>query len=126
DALMLGRLISTDAFTELIQIATEERALAQQRAELDNQNKMAQIERQNELMNESNELQWQREEASKEKDREIRLRVEEIKSLGRAVDNDADGRQVAIIREATKASLSATKEENRHAEEVEKINIKQE
>lgn len=126
DALMLGKLISTDAFTELIQIATEERALAQQRAELDNQNKMAQIERQNQLMNESNELQWQREEASKDKDRENRLRAEEIKSLGRAVDNDADGRQVGIILDATKASIMATKEENRHAEELEKINIKQE
>lgn len=126
DALMLGKLISTDAFSELIQIATEERALAQQRVDLDNNNKMQQIERQNQLANQNNDLEWQRQEVSKEKDRDNRIRVEEIKSLGRAVDNDADGRQVEIIRDATRANLAATKEQNRHTEEVEKINIKQE
>jgi len=126
DALMLGKLISTDAFSELIQVATEERALAQQRAQLENQNRMSEIQRQAELQNQNNEAQWQREELSKDKDRANRIRVEEIDALGRAVDNDADGRQVAIIQDAAKTSILATKENNRHAEELQKLDLKQE
>ena len=90
DTMELARLIGSDSYSEIIEIARieRERREGQQQAEYQQQQQLVQQKAQADDENASKA--WERQEQSKDKDRANRLEVERIQALGRAADKQAD------------------------------------
>lgn len=125
DALSFGKLVFSDTATELIQIAQEERQIANQRAELEHNRLMEQISAENEAKERLEQAKWERSEITNTLDRENKIEVKRVDALGRAADNNADDQQLKMIQTAADIAVSKTKETNRQKLEEAKLDQKQ-
>ena len=116
DTLEIAKLIGSDEMSEAVEIARiaqEKRDQKEQEAHNRNQEMLKQKGIQDE---EKAGADWNREEESKQRDRENELNKERIKALGRASDKDSDKEGFDQINKATATALR-TNELNFKAEE---------
>ncbi len=105
DVFSLASLITSDSIVELMEVAREERFRAQEQAQRDQQSQVQILEKEAEIEEQKEIAQWRREETSKEADRINKIEVERIESLGRAVDNDADGAKLDFINKSADIAI---------------------
>jgi len=104
DILDLAELVGSDSYSEAIEMARISRKRAQEAVQQKQQADRQNIELQNKLDEERAEKEYQRQEISKDKDRQVKLEDARIEALGRALDEDATGRTTdAINKEADRA-----------------------
>lgn len=122
DTMELARLIGSDSFSEVVEIARIERE-NRQREEQQKYNQQQELEQQR-AQNEDaiNQKQWEREETSKDKDRVNRLEQERIQALGRAADLKTDPNSLEYISHQTDIALRDA--ELNHKTEVEAGKLK--
>jgi hypothetical protein len=107
ETLEIAKLIGSDEMSEAVEIARMAEEKKAEKARLDHQ-------RQKELLDskaahdaKAAEDEWNREEESKQRDRETDLRREEIKALGRASDKQSDVMGIEEINKAADRALKA-------------------
>lgn len=90
DTLAIARLLATDTMSEAMDAAREERKQREQEtmAARAHEQKMNQMTL--DAAAKAEEDKWYRDEASKERDREVKIETEHIKAHGRASDKDAN------------------------------------
>ena len=90
DTIELARLIGSDSFSEVIEIATNERNKKQEREDQAYQREQSLIQQKAEFDEANAQKEWDRNEVSKQRDRDNKLDIQRINSLGRASSNNAD------------------------------------
>lgn len=90
DTLELAKLIGSDSFSEVVELARIERENRQANEDKKYQQTLQSQQQQAEAVDANNEKQWQRTEESKQRDRENQLERERISALGRAADKQSD------------------------------------
>jgi hypothetical protein len=118
DELSLAQLISSDSFTEVIHHARMNRLQRENADAIQHKRNQENIELQDRLERERQLEEFMRNETSKQADRDNKIRVEEIESLGRAIDGDAEASMLQYIMDATTKALEADKFE--HQREITK------
>lgn len=109
DAKALINLTTTDSWRELMDVANEERELAQMKAQLAHDRQIQQLQAQAEGQIKADEERWKREEYSKALDRKTKIDVETIQAYGRASDKQANEEDFRIIEKARDTALQETK-----------------
>lgn len=109
DELSLAELISSDSMTEVIEAARGARVARQQQEQSASQQRQQEIQVQQEELRKTEDEKWQREEYSKDKDRETDIRVAAINAAGRASDKQSDQAGFDYITNLTNLSLQQTK-----------------
>lgn len=109
DEMSLAKLFSSDTMVELIEAARAERIRRQQETEATRAHENGLIERQAEIDEQKAVNEWKREEYSNQKDRENKIEIERIESLGRAVDNNAEQGQLDFIMKQADLAVKKTK-----------------
>lgn len=97
DTLEIARLIGSDAFSEVIEIATierENREIAEQ-AKYEQESQL--IEQKAQMEDQKEQAKWERNEVSKERDRQARKEIELIDATGRASGKDASPESFAQL-----------------------------
>lgn len=105
DTLELARLIGSDSWSELVEIASierENRQAQQQQAQQAQQQGAAQMAEQQEALAQKN---WDRTEISKQRDRESDIERERIQALGRSADMKTDPNSMIDINKQADLSL---------------------
>lgn len=125
DTLSLAKVLFSDSVSELLQIANEERSIAEERAQIEHERQMQQNEQISKLQEEAALKDYERKEASNEKERENKIRVAEIKAMGDMLDNGATPDQVTILNERARMSLEATKAENARIAKERELDIRE-
>lgn len=110
DLYSVASLFTSDTMVELIESARLERLNAQKDAQVQRQHEIEIEDRKIEAVKQQELTNWQREEYSKQKDRENKIEVEKIDALGRAADNNADADNLNFI--ISQANLAIQKEKN--------------
>lgn len=105
DPLDLARFITSDTTQEVIEIARRARMDRQEQEQSQMQHQQQLITAQAEAEEEKAQRTWEREEYSKQKERETKLDVARIQSLGRALDANAEPGYIAEINRAADHSL---------------------
>lgn len=108
DLLSISKTILSNNVTEIIQASIEERERQAEIAEQTHQNEMQRIERENELAVEREQAVWEREELSKQRDRESREYQKYIGAIGAAADNNATPESIDEIHK----TYSSTQRDN--------------
>jgi hypothetical protein len=109
DELSLAELISSDAMSEVIEAARGARVARQQQEQAASEQRMQEIQTQQEELRKTEQQKWQLEEMSKDKDRETDIRVAAINAAGRASDKQSDQEGFDYITNLTNLSLQQTK-----------------
>lgn len=124
DSLSFAKLVFSDTATQLVQIAQEERAIAQQQAQLDHERQMEQLQFQAEQQQALEQANWEREEVTNERNRANRLEERKIDALGRATDNNADATSLQWLKTQADIAIAGAKESNRAAEKQAELELK--
>jgi hypothetical protein len=90
DTMELARLIGSDSYSEVVEIARMERERREEEQQAQYQQQQQLVQQKAQLDDDNANKAWERQEQSKDKDRSNRLEVERIQALGRAADKDAD------------------------------------
>lgn len=112
DTLELAKLIGSDSFSEVVELARIEREHRQADEDKKQQQALEQQQQQAQLEDQNNQKQWERLESSKQKDRETQLERERISALGRAADKQADPNSFTQINAQADHALRATEISN--------------
>jgi hypothetical protein len=112
DELALAELISSDSMSEVIVAARAARVARQQQEQSASEQRIQEIQIQQEEIRKSDEAKWQREELSNDKDRQTDIRVAAINAAGRASDKQSDQEGFNYITNLTNLSLQQTKVAN--------------
>jgi len=100
----LARLIGSDSYSDIVEIAKLERARRDEEQQAQYQQQQQLVQQKAQLDDENANKAWERQEQSKDKDRSNRLEVERIQALGRAADKESDSASFdQINREADNA-----------------------
>jgi hypothetical protein len=122
DTLELGRLIGSDSWSEVIEIARLERENKQQQAQQAQQQQQQMMEQQAQQQDAIKQKDWERLETSKQKDREANLERERIQALGRTGNLKEDPNSLDIINAQADQSIKSL--ELNHKTQVEANNFK--
>ena len=125
DTLEIAKLIGSDDMSEAVEIARLAAEKRQAEATLNHQRQQELLQQKAEGDARLAEENWNREEESKNRDRQTAIEREKIKALGRAADKDSD---VTGIQEINKAADRALKENDlnlRHEDNVRKYNLEE-
>ncbi|MCA9749711.1 MAG: hypothetical protein KC414_11455, partial [Romboutsia sp.] len=110
DEMSLAKLFTSDTMVELIESARAERVRRQQEGQVAHDRQMELLDKQAELEDQKAVAEWQREEYSKQKDRENKIEVERIDALGRAADNNANQQSLDFINKNADLALKKEKQ----------------
>lgn len=125
DIMELGRVLSTKSYSELIQVAKEERELREARLQLDSQRQMELNQQATMLAEEKAQKDWERDEVSKERDRQSRYEIERMQALGRAADKDANQQSFDVILKTDEQTRKNTETQNKFEIEQRKLDLKE-
>ena len=125
DFMELGRILSSDSYSELLQVAEEERQLREQRNQLEQQRQLELQQNQAMLMEQKSQKDWERNEVSKERDRQSRYEIERMQALGRAADKDANQQSFDIILKAEEQDRKTFDTESKYEIEKRKLDLKE-
>lgn len=126
DALSFSRLVFSDTATQLVQIAQEERAIAQEMAQLEHQRQMEQIQFKAQQDEAKAQADWERQEITNERNRVNRLEERKIDAAGRATDNNATSEHLNWLIAQADISIENAKESNRAAEKQAELKMRAE
>lgn len=126
DAKGLIELVTAPSWRELMDVADQERQLSNERAQLQHQRAMEQIEAQTQATQKLDEEKWKREEYSKELDRKNKIYVETIDATGRAADKQGNQEDFSRIESVAKNALMQTKLSQDYEVRMRDIDLKQE
>ena len=90
DMLEYAELFTADTMTELIEIGRRSRLARQEEENSKHQQQMQLLQQEAELEEQKQVTEFQREEVSKERDRQVDLEVARIRSIGALIDNNAE------------------------------------
>lgn len=105
DTLELARLIGSDSWSEVVEIANMERKARQKEQQQAQDSQSQQAAQQQQMIDQNNQKEWERQEMSKQKDRESRLEQEKIQAMGRAADMKTDPNSMEYISEQANQSI---------------------
>lgn len=125
DTLEVGRILNTKSYSELLQVAKEERELREARLELENNRAMQQNQQKAALEDEKAQKNWEREEITNQRDREAKYETERLQALGRAADKDANQASFDIILKTDELERKFTETENKYNIEKKKLDLKE-
>ena len=110
DELALAELVASDTMGEIIDAARGARVQREKQEAIASEQRQKEIALQGEELRKTQEAQWLREEASKQKDRDTDIRVAAINTAGRAADKDSDQDSFDYITNLTNLSLQQSKQ----------------
>ena len=122
DTLELARLIGSDAWSDLVELARIERENKQQQAQQQQQQQQQAIDQQAQQLAATKQQDWERLETSKQRDREANLERERIQALGRTGNLKEDPNSIDYINKQTDQALKGM--ELNHRMETEANNLK--
>ncbi len=122
DTLELAKLIGSDAWSDLIELATAERETKQLQAQQQQQAQEQAIAQQAQQLAATKQQDWERLETSKQRDREANLERERIQALGRAGNLKEDPNSLEYINKQADQSLKGM--ELNHKMELDANNFK--
>lgn len=125
DTLEIAKLIGSDDMSEAVEIARLAAEKRESEVALNHQRQQELIQQKAQSDSQLAEENWNREEESKNRDRQTAIEREKIKALGRAADKDSD---ITGIQEINKAADRALKENDlnlRHEDNVMKYNLEE-
>jgi len=111
DELALAKLFTSDTLVELIEVAREARLNREESEQATRQHELQVVQETAKSNDELDMKKWQREEFSKQKDRDNKIEVERIDALGRAADNDADNSSLDFINKQADLALKKQKQD---------------
>lgn len=126
DEMAIAKLFTSDTMVELIEVARAERIKREQDIQAQRSHESELIAKKAEADDAIAIKKWEREEITHQRDRENKIQIEKIESLGRAVDNEADQSKIDFI--VNQADMAIKKEKNdgelsiKQAEQVRKNN----
>lgn len=126
DELSLAELISSDSMTEVIEAARGARVARQQQEQATSQQRQQEIQVEQDEFRKTEDARWQREEYSKDKDRQNEIRIAAINAAGRASDKQSDQEGFDYITNLTNLSLQQTKVESEATSKQVENDIKKE
>lgn len=97
DMLEYAELFTADSMVELISIGRRNRQERQQESQQEHQQQMEQLEMESQLREEEEVKTFEREESSKERDRQVDLEEARIRAIGASIDNNADDSKVKFL-----------------------------
>lgn len=124
DSLSFAKLVFSDTATELVQIAQEERAIAQQQAQMEHERQMEQLQLQAQQEEALAQANWEREEVTNQRNRVNKLEERKIDAAGRATDNNATSEQLNWLAAQADISIASAKESNRASEKQAELELK--
>lgn len=116
-------LTTSDTMSYLLESANEAREYAQEQAQIEHQNQMQQIQANAEAQEAIDQKRWERDEISKERDRQNKIQVERIESYGRAADANATAETFDRIDRAIRVEQEDTKIANDYEAKMAKIDL---
>lgn len=109
DEMSLARLFSSDTMVELIEAARAERLRREKSVAEERQHQNSLLQQQAELAKQEKLEDWERNELSKQRDRDNKIEIERIEALGRAADNNTNTANLAIINKNADLALKGEK-----------------
>lgn len=125
DIMELGRVLSTKSYSELIQVAKEERELREARLQLEQQRQMELNQQSTMLAEQKAQKDWERDEISKERDRQAEYEQARMTALGRAADKDATAQSFDVILKTDEQTRKNTETQNKFEIEQRKLDLKE-
>jgi hypothetical protein len=125
DTLELAKLIGSDSFSEVVELARIEREHRKSDEDKKYQQTLQSQQQQAEAIDANNEKQWQRTEESKQRDRENQLERERISALGRAADKQADPNSFTQINAQADQALKSTELNNKMETQAKELALRE-
>lgn len=125
DIMELGRILSTDSYSELLQVAKEERELREQRQQLEQQRQMELNQQATALADQKAQKDWERQEITNQRNRDAEYEQARMISLGRAADKDATPQSFDVILKTNEQNRKNTETENKFEIEQRKLDAKE-
>lgn len=126
DELSLAEMIGSDTMGEIIEAARSSRLAVEKQNAVASEQRQQEIAVQYEEQRKTDEATWEREEASKQLDRDTDIRVAAINAAGRASDKDSDQEGFDYITNLTNLSLQQSKINSDNANKAYDAEIKRE
>ena len=125
DILEISEIIKSDSYSELVEIAriANKRKQAAQQEEFNRQSQLNQQSAQ--IAEEQSQRDWEREETSKERDRETRIQAERIQALGRASDKESDAEGFSQINKEADLAIKSRQIDAKEKIDVAKMHNKE-
>jgi hypothetical protein len=126
DTLEVAELLFSDEMSVILDTAKRATKRRMEKTMQENQARAASEREKIEALRESEELSFQREEASKEKDRETKIEVATINALGRAADKQSDAAAFEQIKlQSEKSKRDNEVSQHRIQNEVDNFRLKE-
>lgn len=117
-------LLNSNSIYESVNIARDGEARRQELQAQAQQQQQLLIQEQARVQDEVNQREWERQELSKQRDRVVKIRVEEIEALGRAADNNSSQSEFDVIKQAADSALKRAEFETDLAVKQEDLQIR--
>jgi len=121
DTLEVAKLIASDSYSEVVEIAKIERENRQRIDQEKFQRDQSLIDQQKNSVLETEQAKWERDEITNQRDRETDLYKEEIKAKGRAAGQEANTTSFNEIEQSTAAGLKLTEITSKETIEAQKM-----
>ena len=121
DELAMAKLFTSDTMVDLIEAARGERLTRQSNEQSAREHEFRVVQEQAEIKKQQDIEKWEREEVSKQRDRQNKIEVEKIESLGRAVDANADNSDIEFI--VKQADLAIKKEQVDNTRDIASLDL---
>lgn len=109
DALEVVKLFNSDSMVTLIEAAREERLIREKNAEVAHTRNLEAIQAEKKAAEEARQSNWERNEISKQRDRQTKLQAEKIDAMGRAVDRNASVSNLEYVNKASNLEIKRNK-----------------
>ena len=125
DTMELAKLIGSDSFSEVVEIARIERENRQQQEQQKYQQDQQLAQQQAQNQDQINQKNWEREEMSREKDRANQLERERIQALGRAANLKEDPESMDVINKQANLALKDTELSHKIQSQAEQLKLRE-
>lgn len=125
DIMELGRILSTDSYSELLQVAKEERELRDARQQLEQQRQMELNQQAVTLADQKAQKDWERQEVTNQRNRDAEYEQARMTALGRASDKDASKESFDVILKTQEQERKNTETQNKYELEQRKLDAKE-
>jgi hypothetical protein len=125
DIMELGRILSTDSYSELLQVAKEERELKEQREQLKQQRDMELNQQATALADQKAQKDWERQEITNQRNRDAEYEQARMTALGRASDKDASKESFDVILKTQEQERKNSETQNKYELENRKLDAKE-
>lgn len=125
DTLEVARLISSDVMSEALEIARVERENRQEQEEMNHRRTMEQQQQDAQIREQEDATKWERQEQSKERDRQARKDIEYIKAAGIASGDETSDLAYDELRKIREDARKDTSINNQYEKDKEEFRLKE-